>query len=291
MDLTAGAGECIKVAPDAPDVNDGSLWKRVLRLREEGNLMGAGSPAGSDDNVSAQGIVQGHAYALLAVLEVDGFQLVQLRNPWGDTEWRGAWSDGSREWTPRIMTKVKYVDADDGTFYMEFSDFVHHFEHVYVCRVFDESWLVTTCEAAWAGETAGGCNNTAKIANNPQASRRASPRRRRRSSVESSIIHSGVLTNLSRAWRTAAFSPRPNVHLVHELHSRHHRVTSLAPSSSFAPPSSPSSSSSSSLVVVVVVISSCSSSRGRRASTSSSSKTRRVARARMSSTSASSSSR
>lgn len=168
MDLTAGAGECIKVAPDAPDVNDGSLWKRVLRLREEGNLMGAGSPAGSDDNVSAQGIVQGHAYALLAVLEVDGFQLVQLRNPWGDTEWKGAWSDGSREWTPRIMTKVKYVDADDGTFFMEFSDFVHHFEHVYVCRVFDESWLVTTCEAAWAGETAGGCNNTVKIANNPQ---------------------------------------------------------------------------------------------------------------------------
>ena len=189
MDLTAGAGECIKVAPDAPDVNDGSLWKRVLRLREEGNLMGAGSPAGSDDNVSAQGIVQGHAYALLAVLEVDGFQLVQLRNPWGDTEWKGAWSDGSREWTPRIMTKVKYVDADDGTFYMEFSDFVHHFEHVYVCRVFDESWLVTTCDAAWAGETAGGCNNTAKIANNPQASQRSSPRRRRRSSVESSRHH------------------------------------------------------------------------------------------------------
>jgi hypothetical protein len=46
--------------------------------------MGAGTPAGSDDvkNASAMGIVQGHAYAILDVVEIDEHRLLQLRNPW-----------------------------------------------------------------------------------------------------------------------------------------------------------------------------------------------------------------
>jgi hypothetical protein len=31
---------------------------------------------------------QGHAYAIVQVKEVDGFKLVQLRNPWGTFEWQ-----------------------------------------------------------------------------------------------------------------------------------------------------------------------------------------------------------
>lgn len=47
--------------------------------------MGCGSPSGSDRDVSEMGIVQGHAYAILAVREEDGIRLLQLRNPWGGT--------------------------------------------------------------------------------------------------------------------------------------------------------------------------------------------------------------
>ncbi len=42
--------------------------------------------------------------------------LVKLRNPWGEQEWRGAWSDGSKEWTPAIRKQLKHVDAN-GTYY------------------------------------------------------------------------------------------------------------------------------------------------------------------------------
>jgi hypothetical protein len=52
--------------------------------------MGAGSNQGKDSDTSAMGIVQGHAYSVLDVFELDGVKLLQLRNPWGDeVEWRG----------------------------------------------------------------------------------------------------------------------------------------------------------------------------------------------------------
>lgn len=63
--------------------------------------MGAGSPENAlgDSAISEDGIVQGHAYAVLAVKEYDGEWLIQLRNPHGATsrtaEWRGPWSDNS----------------------------------------------------------------------------------------------------------------------------------------------------------------------------------------------------
>ncbi len=38
--------------------------------------MGAGSPSGSDADVSRLGIVQGHAYSILDVYEVEGTKLI-----------------------------------------------------------------------------------------------------------------------------------------------------------------------------------------------------------------------
>jgi len=43
------------------------------------------------------------------VREVDGHQLVQIRNPWAnEVEWNGPWSDLSPEWTDRMKHKLKY---------------------------------------------------------------------------------------------------------------------------------------------------------------------------------------
>lgn len=69
--------------------------------------MGAGSPSGSDADVSSMGIVQGHAYSIMDTAEIDGVKLIQLRNPWGDeTEWRGAWGDKSKEWTQKRKNAI-----------------------------------------------------------------------------------------------------------------------------------------------------------------------------------------
>eukprot|EP00742_Colponemidia_sp_Colp-10_P021985 GILJ01025894.1.p1 GENE.GILJ01025894.1~~GILJ01025894.1.p1 ORF type:complete len:389 (-),score=12.38 GILJ01025894.1:7-1173(-) len=57
-----------------------------------------------NEGPSTRGISNGHAFTLLAVVNVGGVELVRLRNPWGSIDWAGAWSDGSEEWLlhPRI---------------------------------------------------------------------------------------------------------------------------------------------------------------------------------------------
>ena len=54
--------------------------------------------------------MKGHAYSITAIKDAklgsglaaffkcEKVKLVRLRNPWGQKEWTGAWSDGSEEW-------------------------------------------------------------------------------------------------------------------------------------------------------------------------------------------------
>ena len=51
------------------------------------SVIGASTGAGNDTE-NTNGIVHGHAYTVLDVKQVDKFQLVQLRNPWGTFEWK-----------------------------------------------------------------------------------------------------------------------------------------------------------------------------------------------------------
>ena len=46
------------------------------------------------------GIASGHAYSLISVYEADGPvpRLVKIRNPWGQKEWNGDYSDDSPLW-------------------------------------------------------------------------------------------------------------------------------------------------------------------------------------------------
>ena len=49
-----------------------------------------------------KGLVNHHGYGILSVKKLNNpdVVLVQLRNPWGNFEWKGAWSDDdSTRWT------------------------------------------------------------------------------------------------------------------------------------------------------------------------------------------------
>jgi len=71
VDLTGGVGgENLSLAEEGRDPD--RLWSRLTGFVHAGYLLGAGSPAGTDTDVSAEGIVQGHAYSCLRVAEEEG---------------------------------------------------------------------------------------------------------------------------------------------------------------------------------------------------------------------------
>ena len=155
------------------------FWEKLKGLKRQGALMGAGSPENpiGDAAVNQLGIVQGHAYALLDVQEVDQARIVQLRNPHGATgaEWQGDWSDSSSNWTQRARNKLGYnpVDSQDGIFWMDVYDFTQQFSYLYICRLLNDSmWGSTTLEGQWKGRSAEGLPSrtypNARLDLNPQ---------------------------------------------------------------------------------------------------------------------------
>ncbi|XP_078239042.1 calpain-13 [Pogona vitticeps] len=74
--------------------------------------------------VLENGIVQGHAYTIVWATEVpyrnEKKYIIRLWNPYGDTEWKGAWSDGSMEWdyVPKSYKEKLYENRLDGEFWL-----------------------------------------------------------------------------------------------------------------------------------------------------------------------------
>ena len=52
---------------------------------------------------------------------------MRLRNPWGNGEWNGDWSDSSSKWTSALKNKMNLSKKDDGDFYMSFNDFTKYY--------------------------------------------------------------------------------------------------------------------------------------------------------------------
>ena len=117
------------------------LWPLLRHYDDEGCMLSASTP-GEDrwtDNRGSTpkgGLVAGHAYSVIQVKEAYGYRLLNIRNPWGSFEWDGDWSDNSPKWTPKIKKAIKPIlDEKDGTFWMNYSDFLTHFSSITICLV------------------------------------------------------------------------------------------------------------------------------------------------------------
>ena len=77
-ELTNGSGQSFRLRDKNVEqqFNTGELWSKMQFWHAKSYLMGAGSPAGSDTDVSPLGIVQGHAYSILDVATIDGNNLI-----------------------------------------------------------------------------------------------------------------------------------------------------------------------------------------------------------------------
>ncbi|CAG8556242.1 19292_t:CDS:2, partial [Racocetra fulgida] len=72
-----------------------------------------------DDEADDVGLVPTHAYAVLDAREINGLQLLQVKNPWSMKRWTGPYSHlDAINWTPELMSLLKYdrlqaIDNDD----------------------------------------------------------------------------------------------------------------------------------------------------------------------------------
>uniref|UniRef100_A0A673KDE6 Calpain-3 n=1 Tax=Sinocyclocheilus rhinocerous TaxID=307959 RepID=A0A673KDE6_9TELE len=164
-DFTGGVTEFYEMK-QAPK----ELYKIMKKALERGSLMGCSI----DSLVPARfatrtttGLVTGHAYSVTAVEECKQSQqkeskvrLVRLRNPWGQVEWNGPWSDNSKEWenlSKGEKEKLQHQNAEDGEFWMSFEDFKKNYTKIEICNMTPDAleddklhkWTVSVNEGHW----------------------------------------------------------------------------------------------------------------------------------------------
>lgn len=75
-------------------------------------------------------------------------QLTQCRNPWGNARsgnWHGAWSDGSKEFTPEIQQELNHKFGTDSVFWISYADLLRKYLHLDRTRLFMDcpDWRIT----------------------------------------------------------------------------------------------------------------------------------------------------
>lgn len=185
-DFTGGLLQYVELS-ELDEVKRKNLFETLVDYQARCSLMGCSIPIQDDGVIEEKlpsGLVVGHAYSVTGVRDlqtsIGHFQLIRLRNPWGDTEWTGAWSDGSREWaaiSDDEKGQLGITFEDDGEFWMEYSDFTKHFQILEICHLSPDAfnaadegseqsmngktkkvWQVVGEPSAWRKNvSAGGC--------------------------------------------------------------------------------------------------------------------------------------
>ncbi|XP_026634424.1 calpain-9 [Microtus ochrogaster] len=172
-DFTGGVAETFQMREAPEDFYD--ILEKALK---RGSLLGCSIDilaASESEARTPFGLIKGHAYTVTGLDQVNfqgqRIKLIRVRNPWGQVEWTGRWSDSSLEWRSVDLEEQKRLGhsaLDDGEFWMAFEDFKAHFDKVEICNLTPDAlednalhkWEVTIHQGSWVrGSTAGGCRN------------------------------------------------------------------------------------------------------------------------------------
>lgn len=99
-------------------------------------------------NLTRVGLIPNHAYTIIDVATVSDIKgntikLLKIRNPWGTNEWTGDWSDRSTKWTAEYKKLLNHDVAEDGTFWINYTDFLKYYTCTHVCRIHDNFHYVS----------------------------------------------------------------------------------------------------------------------------------------------------
>ncbi|VDO28898.1 unnamed protein product [Onchocerca flexuosa] len=208
QDISGGVAETISVQKQLmndPTDSSGNLFHTIKQAFDQQALIVAAIAAKNKKEIEETlecGLVKGHAYAVTAVrfielnakshssffATVERQMMIRLQNPWGEKEWNGPWSDGSKEWTQVTDALIKELDItveEDGEFWMPWNEFIHYFTDLSVCQLFNTplfsfgskffewkffgEWKSNGAKQGSLNDRAGGCINfMATFCSNPQ---------------------------------------------------------------------------------------------------------------------------
>lgn len=113
--------------------------------------------------------------------------IMRVRNPWGNTEWKGEWSEGSTMFNKYKKVLQEFMNglppdeqvnldqpADDGSFFMDYNDWKDIFSTLFINLDFPEKWSGVRFDSQWTECNSPGLpvTNTddakRKYAENPQ---------------------------------------------------------------------------------------------------------------------------
>ncbi|XP_015827993.1 calpain-1 catalytic subunit isoform X2 [Nothobranchius furzeri] len=171
-DFTGGVAESYELKKAPSD-----LYRIIGKALERGSLLGCSidiTSAFDMEAVTFKKLVKGHAYSVTGLRQVEyrrqQERLIRIRNPWGQVEWTGAWSDGSSEWNTLDSAEKDEMlcKMEDGEFWMSFGEFLRQFSRLEICNLTPDAlsqdttsfWTTATFNGSWRkGSTAGGCRN------------------------------------------------------------------------------------------------------------------------------------
>ncbi|ODM97216.1 Calpain-B [Orchesella cincta] len=126
-----------------------NLFNIMMKAYERSSFMGCSiepDPYKTEAETS-EGLIRGHAYSITSLKYVDietprvrgKIPLMRIRNPWGKrAEWKGAWSDGSKEWefiSEDVKEDLGLTFDADGEFWMSFKDFRKYWDRLEICNL------------------------------------------------------------------------------------------------------------------------------------------------------------
>ncbi|CAF1097132.1 unnamed protein product, partial [Didymodactylos carnosus] len=163
IDFTGGICETLSIDPICSwdELKRKDLFSVISKAFDRGSWLTCAINVTNMHEVEQRlscGLIKGHAYAITAIrnfkikenpsllarlIHIGGrtkeiLQMIRLRNPWGEKEWNGPWSDNSAEWkklTEKDRANLGLTFEEDGEFWMEFVDFCRYFNEIVQCCI------------------------------------------------------------------------------------------------------------------------------------------------------------
>uniref|UniRef100_A0A8C1TB97 Calpain 1, (mu/I) large subunit b n=1 Tax=Cyprinus carpio TaxID=7962 RepID=A0A8C1TB97_CYPCA len=175
-DFTGGVAEMYELRQAPKD-----LHRIIAKALERGSLLGCSIDVSPHSTYYRPGETMHQLWIYLRIFFVcvcnlsvnfrgSRERLIRIRNPWGQVEWTGAWSDNSSEWNGIDPAEREEMNnhMEDGEFWMPFQEFKRQFSRLEICNLTPDAlsedslnfWNTIKFNGTWRrGSTAGGCRN------------------------------------------------------------------------------------------------------------------------------------